>query len=111
MIHTYSNLIHAFFFLHGQVLNPKKKGKKKKYVNSGTVSLTAKPSHACFGGGQQLRCEDLGLEATGSSPADVKNRIMATSCWERRSFARRLTVEVPLSKAPSQLKWCSPVSL
>lgn len=26
---------------HQQVLNPKKKGKKKKYVNSGTVSLPA----------------------------------------------------------------------
>lgn len=29
------------FFLNVQVLNPKKKGKKKKYINSGTVSAPA----------------------------------------------------------------------
>lgn len=34
-------------FCHGQVLNPKKKGKKKKYINSGTVSAPTSPITAC----------------------------------------------------------------
>lgn len=33
-----------FLLLNVQVLNPKKKGKKKKYINSGTVSA---PASAC----------------------------------------------------------------